>query len=336
MALDELYRRRKYLLILNSEQSERSLHGKALLSMFEGFTIALMWYILILDDMSDMVNVPVPTFLFVVLIPIELATAGFALLSLDMVLSSQLRSRVFRHWWTQVWNLTLHFMFRTVEVWSRVAMFTICVMLTFDIPEVPLLGIMFVDIVVTSMLIRWHAGCEEKWGVRLVCVLPCMFADIFLFIDSPYKRRAALQLSRVIVARNFIELALIAIYLYVFESTYTTKFVLRAWHHHNVLVFSGLVAIIFYPVFLLFVVKYRVSKKIDIFTACANGSATSVAALTTEAAIGFSIDCRDVFDMTPLMVASRYGHAEVVALLLSEDATVDCKRRGTGGGCSNR
>ena len=35
-------------------------------------------------------------------------------------------------------------LFLCAQVWSRVAMFTICVMLTFDIPQLPLLSIMFV------------------------------------------------------------------------------------------------------------------------------------------------------------------------------------------------
>merc|ERR550534_1795596 len=62
------------------------------------------------------------------------------------------------------------------------------------------------DLFVTVILVTIYGGAESKMIVRVLCSVPCLFANIFLFIDSPYKRRGARRLSQRLAVRNAVTL----------------------------------------------------------------------------------------------------------------------------------
>ena len=55
---------------------------------------------------------------------------------------------------------------------------------------------------------------ESAWWIRILCSFPCLVCNIFAFIDSPYKRRAAKHVSLWLTAKHAAELILLPALLY--------------------------------------------------------------------------------------------------------------------------
>merc|ERR1719491_1092727 len=94
----------------------------------------------------------------------------------------------------------VHYVFRLCEVTSRVTIFVGFMVLSRQKLVwwwVPLAA----EIAVTILLVAIYAGAET-WYVRILCSIPCSFANIFLYVDSPYKRRAARRLSYWLTIKN--------------------------------------------------------------------------------------------------------------------------------------
>lgn len=255
-------------------------------------------------------------------VPVLLLSAGTGLLVLDQCLSRRLS--LDSHEWQGYGQSLLHIVFRCVEVWSRAIIFAIFIVIQRKDFDYMLHVLLVFDVLVALTLIAVHGGAETSWSVRLVCAIPCIFADIFFFIDSPYKRMAARKLSSCLFWRNVLEVLVMMVITPVLVQSDSVATHLRGmWHTNEITLSLGIIALILYPIMYFWAWTVRRSQRLDIFTACVQGNARAVAALTTNAAVGFSLDCRDVFGKTPLMLAAAHGHAEICRTLTKEGATVD-------------
>merc|ERR1719201_792149 len=72
-----------------------------------------------------------------------------------------------------------------------------------------------VDASIVLVLVDWFGGCEVTWLIRVICAAPCILVDVYRFVDSPYKRRAARNLSAAFATRNFLEMIVLPL-LWVF------------------------------------------------------------------------------------------------------------------------
>jgi len=342
LAVDELRRRSTESHVFFVQDGEiratgRSIHGKAILSMIEGFLLGLCLFCTVLgiefprsDPLTPIHHHSLLDWAFTFAVPVALFGSGVALLSLDMCLSTRIaeNTRTLGQW-SNVMHVILHITFRTAEIWFRVTLFALSIVMfcNFVSPVLGFVVVLFIDSLITLFLIAVHGGTEVRWLFRLLCVVPCVFADIFIFIDSPNKRRAARNLSHWLILRNMLECVALSTLLVLCDDLFWKNLKLL-WATNPITLSMGAAATCAYPLLMCWVVHFRVSRKKDIFTACENGDQRSVVALTAAAAVGFNINCRDVFDKTPLMLAANGGYADICQSLLQDGALVEERTRG--------
>mmetsp|Transcript_58941 Transcript_58941/g.156903 ORF Transcript_58941/g.156903 Transcript_58941/m.156903 type:complete len:1064 (-) Transcript_58941:73-3264(-) len=328
--VDEFQRRRQRRhsnRTLREQQRSQTLHGKAVLGMIEGFLTALCLICTILGitrkKSSPIIHHSVWDYSITFAVPVLLVSAGTGLLVLDQCLSKRL-SVDSTHVWEAIPRSVLHVIFRSVEVYSRATVFAIFVAILRADCQYILTMLLGFDLMVTLCLIAFHGGSETTWSVRLVCAIPCIFADIFFFIDSPYKRMAARKLSSCLMWRSLIEVcAMILVTRLLIKPDALMSHMSEIWDTNGITMSLCVVTLLLYPMMYYWAWRVRRGQRLDIFTACEQGNSAAVTALTTDAAVGFSLDCRDVFGKTPLMLAATHGHADICHTLLKEGATVD-------------
>lgn len=245
--------------------------------------------------------------------------AGVGLLELDFCISEF----VFGCFQRSIFLELRHLIFRTAEVWSRVALFVGFMVLTAKILGGHAALPLAVDFLVTLLLVFSYGGSEKNMSVRWLCSIPCMFANIFLFIDSPYKRRAARKLSRALTLRNFSEMVVLPIVALAVNPDLPDACLLLAEMHWKTTTLSALA----FPVYWLLLWWYYGllnDAKTDIFSACEDGDLDAVDDLTSRA-FSLDINCCDVFGKTPLMLAVSRGHLEVCKRLIAEGASIDVR-----------
>jgi len=253
-----------------------------------------------------------------------LMSAGLGLLELDFCTSKKIARRMRK---SSSYEF-VHLLFRTSEVVMRVSVY-IWFMVTLResgawwwfLP----LGF---DFLLTLLLVIIYGGAESTYVVRLLCSLPCVFANVFLFIDSPYKKRAARKLSRWLTYKNAITLLVLPILVYV--RGYDAY-----WHEDlddHIFLIPGVVFCVFVYWFLLWwVTKSRVHHDTMpcIYTTSAQGDPVELRKAIKEfkrgAAVGLNVNCADTDGNTPLILAAEGGHTEVVNELLKEGAEVDIR-----------
>eukprot|EP00929_Paragymnodinium_shiwhaense_P107226 TRINITY_DN73301_c0_g1_i1.p1 TRINITY_DN73301_c0_g1~~TRINITY_DN73301_c0_g1_i1.p1 ORF type:complete len:1179 (+),score=211.54 TRINITY_DN73301_c0_g1_i1:52-3588(+) len=240
-----------------------------------------------------------------------------------------------------------HLLFRTSEVIARVSLFVAFMVLMY--PELAGLHaacIMIpalVDIAVTITLVRYYGGSERHWALRILVALPCAFSNVFQFIDSPYKQRAARKLSRALTVKHILELV-IGILLYIGTDDERKNRVVELFHIHTM---SVSVASLFHPIYWLSLYILVRGERFgaywfgggreggllpsdDIYSASERGDYEAVQLLCGggSSPVAFDVNTYDVTGKTPLMLAVNGGHASVCWPLLRAGARVDMRMYG--------
>mmetsp|Transcript_52753 Transcript_52753/g.122772 ORF Transcript_52753/g.122772 Transcript_52753/m.122772 type:complete len:762 (+) Transcript_52753:2-2287(+) len=196
---------------------------------------------------------------------------------------------------------------------------------------VPLAG----DFGLTFLLVFIFGGVETSWMVRPLCSIPCVFANIFLFVDSPIKRRAARRITVCLTTKHAVELLLLPILAFLYTDNYWEELITN-WEMHGMVNVAALVATVLYWILLWWMTLTTWQQHdhcaVDIFSACEGGSIATVRAaireLTNSAAVGLNVNIYDIDGNTPLSFAAAKGHAEVCKRLIQEGARVDVRMFG--------
>eukprot|EP00929_Paragymnodinium_shiwhaense_P000604 TRINITY_DN100858_c0_g1_i1.p1 TRINITY_DN100858_c0_g1~~TRINITY_DN100858_c0_g1_i1.p1 ORF type:complete len:1243 (-),score=178.83 TRINITY_DN100858_c0_g1_i1:89-3817(-) len=307
-------------------------HGKAVNGLFEGLLSSAL-FLYVYTSMLFPANMPItmrtwrcePTFLAIVG-SIQFCSAGLGLLELDYCTSKAIAQRM-RH--RSLRYEAIHWLFRVTEVTSRVSLFVAFMVFTREnitwwwCP----LG---VDFLVTIALVNVYGGTERTSLVRLLCSIPCSFANVFFFIDSPYKRGAAMRLSRWLTLKHAVALVVLPPLAYAVVDNFHQK-AHCFWNDHIQMNVMAISATLLYWVLLWWVSSRSMhsTNMVDIYTACESGSVAAVRSamkeLTYSVAVGLNVNCLDINGHTPLMCAAVRGHADVCRLLLQEGARVDIR-----------
>jgi len=262
--------------------------------------------------------------MLIIVVIISFLTSGLGLLELDFCVSSRIRARMQRSMMYEI----CHGLFRSSEVVFRTSLFMAFMILSrrqhawWYFP-------LFADFVVTLFLVVLYSGAETTFLVQVLCGLPCAFANIFLFIDSPYKRRVARKLSVWLTIRTVAEtLLLVVLLLSEVSQIFRNEEDMYDLRHPDVdlLISYGVssASVMLYFTLLWWVTAPGVQRdnEIDIFSACEAGDLAVVRSMTRQP-VGLDVNCFDVDGKSPLMVAALRGHVEVCAVLCSEGARVD-------------
>lgn len=255
-------------------------------------------------------------------------STGLGLMELDYCTSRAIAKRM-RSWPYE----TVHVLFRTCEVTSRVCMFVAFMVTTRQEEEWRLWWcILLADFCFTAFIVTVFGGAETTWFVRILCSCPCVFANIFAFTDAPNKRRAAKLVSRWLTIKHAAEIILLPLVVFLGMGDRLWKDVEDNWKHHWFMIIVALSASVLYWPLLAYLSTRSLhrSNMTDIFSACENGSKNEVKGaireLTRSAAICLNVNSPDVDGNTPLMLAAARGHADVCDLLVQQGARVEVRR----------
>jgi len=258
---------------------------------------------------------------------ISFLSAGLGLLEMDFCTSKAISKRMRRSTRYEV----LHWLFRTTEVTSRVSLF-INFMVTTRVHVgwwwIPLA----LDVAFTFLLVRLVGGVEKNSLVRLLVSFPCVFANVFLFLDSPIKRRAASRATWCLTAKHLLELA--ALPLLTLLGVEGLREELRCnWEMHWGMNLIAIVAQVMYLFLFWWVTSTSMQRHsyatADIFSACDRGCGvalrSAIRELSHSAAIGLNVNIFDIDGNTPLFLAAAKGHVDICQRLLREGARVDLR-----------
>lgn len=271
--------------------------------------------------------------------------AGLGLLELDLSTSERIEARTRANFAYPVF----HVIFRTIEVYTRVAIWSFFFVVTlthhrwmdhFDLFTWEPIVLIPSSIFATLILVSAYGGFETTFAVQLLCAVPSTFANIFLFIDSPYKQRAARKLSRALTIRNFVEplvLACIAVLSAIgttgtydgeeCEGPECLRMCALALVKKHVKSTGFLMSCTLLYLPLLVWISSDAAHgdhQVDIYSACEAGDAEAVQELTSQA-VCVNVNRCDVHGETPLMLAVQGAHLEVIEILLKEGALVDAR-----------
>ncbi|CAK9001383.1 unnamed protein product [Durusdinium trenchii] len=255
-------------------------------------------------------------------------STGLGVMELDYCTSRTIAKRMRRFWYE-----VIHWLFRTCELISRVCMFVAFMVTTRQKPQWRWWWcILLADFCFTAFIVTVLGGAEGTYVVRILCSSPAVFANIFAFIDSPYKRRSAKLVSRWLTIKHGLELILLPLLLYIGLREELWVDLKDNWKNHQIMIVIALTASVLYWPLLAYISSKSMhrSNMTDIFSACETGSKTEVQRairdLTRSAAICLNVNSPDVDGRTPLMLAAARGHADVCALLVQQGANVELRR----------
>jgi len=321
---------------LNSrgKQSSNRFHCKAVMGIVESLpSCAVVFYAF--WSMNYPLKNPITTRkwtgeceLLSILAFISIGSSSLGLLELDFCSSKMVAKRMRRDLRYEL----LHLFFRFTEVGSRVAIHIFfMIVMRQDVPWwwVPLGA----DFFFTFVLVTLYGGAEKNMLVHLLGTVPCTFANVFLFIDSPIKRRAASRLTRWLTCKHAVTLVGLPLLMIFFVENLTLK-LHHMWELKFLMISLSILSTVLYWLLLWWVTSRYTQRHTapDIFTACARGSLAEVRStirdLTHSAAVGLNVNVFDTDGNTPLMLAAANGHARVCKLLLEEGAQVQVKKFG--------
>jgi ankyrin repeat protein len=321
----------------NRAQSRDKFHPKAVNGAFEGLIASAVvlfgfWTL----GFSDVVNFPhewdhnvVKNILMTCLIVCFFST-GLCLLQLDFAVSSTTYKRMR----SSVKYEVCHFIFRTLEVASRCSLIIGFMVLTLERFRDWWWMPVFLDFLCCLFLVDVYGGCERTMLVHIICATPCVFANVFRFVDSPYKKRAARKLSKALSYRSVVEIVVLPV-LYVVFIPEVMGELHRFWTNH---VFSVVMACLCHPLYwgMFLIINHNPwssgdDAKKDIFEACEDADTDAVMALTTKSTQVIDLNSFDIDGYTPLMlVVARcssnmdgFTEAFIISLLVEEGARVD-------------
>eukprot|EP00435_Cladocopium_sp_Y103_P032450 s379_g8.t1 len=287
-------------------------------------------------------------------------SCGFGIVELDFCCSKTVSKRM------RTWYEFLHLYFRVSEFVVRTLLHVAFLVLTRWLVSWWWCPFVIGNFFFQFMVVLIHGGDESKLTVRLLCCYPCAWVNVFFFVDSPYKRRAARKISFWFEARFFWELLLLPLLAYLalwsvdrvddLEKIITV----HPWMF-QILIFNVLSYII-----LRIYMNYSICRQMnltDIYTPSEEGDKDSLTALETfwadpaalkriqnrmfpetfgtnfatvreltrAASADIDLNRPDVDGNTPLMLAARQGHAKVCELLMHRGAFVSIPQQGGKG-----
>jgi hypothetical protein len=248
-----------------------------------------------------------------------LVSAGVSLAEMDFYTSRRVAERMQGSMWYEF----VHFLFRASEIFVRVAIFCIFVILLRAHPlaaKLSLLG----DLLAALALILCFSGTESGALARVAIALVCSVSNVFLFLDSPSKQRVARKLARRMQLRNLLEpLAFLLVVMFVYgqrESDLPAAIVKLARAHSGSLSLAAAALIVY--LFTLCYVSRIQDEKPDIFSAAERGDLQTVQDMLRSKVVISNPDACDVNGKTALMLATAAGHEDVVKELLRAGALV--------------
>lgn len=305
---------------------------KAVTGLFEGlpFTVVILYAFWSMgDEQSDATHQHAyMSFLGTILS----LSFGFGVMELDFCSSQAIARRMRRRFWYEV----MHWIFRSTEVTSRISMHVFFMVVVHNhCANFAWLAPLIIDFILTFLAVLLYGGAETTWVVRLLCFIPATFVNIFQFVDSPYKRRAARRLSCILIVKHALFLFVLPGSLFAMDAmnpNFDLWFELaRNWRNHRTMVVAtGLNIVLYWPLLWWFqtFMLYKTNMN-DIYTACEGGHVVAVRSaireLTHSAAVGLNVNAFDTDGNTPLMLAVRNNHVWVCRLLLQEGARVDIR-----------
>lgn len=262
-------------------------------------------------------------------------STGFGIVELDLCCSQKVSKKMQDTLGYQI----LHLLFRVSEVLSRTVMHVMFVVTTRRL--VPWWwGPAASNLIFSFLLVLYYGGEEKRFLVRLLCSLPCTWVNIFFFVDSPYKRRAARSISRLLDVRFLLEVVFMpCLVCWAVASRDAWDHLESHLHSHPVVFMSLLLCLLIYGFLWLFMQLQIIRQidKIDIFSASAQGDVALVREVlqnlvaelrevTRSASAEIDFNKPDVDGNTLLMLAAQKGHAELCDYLVKQGAFISVVR----------
>jgi len=272
---------------------------------------------------------------------IQFLSCGFGIVELDFCCSKE----VCRRFKSSAIYETWHLLFRLSEFVSRTLMHVAFLVVTRWLVWWWWCPFLFGEILFICAIVLVYGGDETRPLVRLLCCVSCAWVNVFFFVDSPYKRRAARKITFWLDVRFMVEVVMLPVLAHyaVCWSGHPTRLaeILR--------VHSGLFRFLIF--FLLLYGSLRIymqyslcrqMNQIDIYTSSEEGDketvekvmqalVAEVRELTRAASADIDLNRPDPDGNTPLMLAARKGHAEVCEFLVHRGAFVSIQQKGRPG-----
>lgn len=273
---------------------------------------------------------------------ISLLTTGLALLELDYNNSATV-ANFMGYSFKGACYLLFHYVFRTTEVCARVSMlagFTVTMMKYVWWWWVPLA----VDVIGTWAALVFHGGAEQNFLLQILFSIPCVFANLFLFVESPFRRRAARKLSRCFTIKFVFEIIALPLFAVIgagpqiwsvlqshLGMTWILSTMMLATFAAYCLIGCCLAAFSKQPK-CLFGIEHVLGKinETDWFTACERGETECVQSLIrslgaevedSASNTSLNLDRRDLDGNTGLLLAAWGNHADTCKLLKRHGAS---------------
>ena len=198
------------------------------------------------------------------------------------------------------------------------------------------------NVIFSFLLVLYYGGDEKRFIVRLLSCLPCMWVNIFFFVDSPYKRRAAKSISMWLELRFLLEVFLLPLLVcWAVASKNAWDDLHMIISTHTVMFGSMVLCLLTYFCLWIFM-QYKIIGEIDlidIFTVSEKGNkermkeavetlVAEVRELTRSASAEIDLNKPDVDGNTLLMLAARQGHAELCDFLVKQGAFISITQKG--------
>lgn len=321
-----------FIVALEGDTTVRSkYHLKAIFGLFEGlvFSVVITYAWATGHFKSDWGEEQV----LIAVASISFLSGGLALLELDRCTSTTVSARLRSSCMGLV-----HWIFRTAEVTSRVSMYVFFVHLVTDwwhedySPQrsswswnnfffVPPL----VDYIFTFCSIYLLGGAEQSHMEYVVISFIAVLSNVFEFVDSPYKRRAARCVTAWLRVRNFVTPLVLGLVLLLQKPLEQ-----RILHTQIVLSWTLVVSTCLY--WAIEVCQIISTKDCwggsDLYTASANGSEDEIRAAifgSGSSPMRLDVNGADVYGQTALVLAAACGSKGGCALLLKEGARVTAR-----------
>lgn len=359
LALDEFFARREAAEEaegrgLRPPQISSKFHVKALLGLVEGLvTATVLSYFTVMQGRGLDLNCgPLDRRWLATLwicAAVSFFSAGQGLLELDFCVSWAISRRMLNSWWGGLY-CAMHWLFRTSEISFRVLLYFVFTAVVRSSGKDHFWATWFwlpaaVEFLITLCIVYIYGGAES-WWVRFICCLPAMYANVFEFIDSPYKRRGARRVSLCLAVRNLVSVAALISLAYHSNPHGVSTLLSEPWYipfcndphipfcKEHGLGTNSLTVQFIRPLFVIWLVSLLfvwISKcgNVDLYSACERGDPQGVQSammgLVDSAAVRLNVNSPDIDGKTPLMLAAARGHVHVCKHLLKEGARVDIR-----------
>jgi len=138
---------------------------------------------------------------------IQFLSCGFGIVELDFCCSKE----VCRRFKSSAIYETWHLLFRLSEFVSRTLMHVAFLVVTRWLVWWWWCPFLFGEILFICAIVLVYGGDETRPLVRLLCCVSCAWVNVFFFVDSPYKRRAARKITFWLDVRFMVEVVMLPV-----------------------------------------------------------------------------------------------------------------------------